>query len=82
MIVISGSQASAAIALFSQFPKVISPLLQSTVSGAGVNENTGGTSSPSMIRSAITVVVLPQSSVAVQVTVVVDGVQRATLNPV
>ena len=79
---ISGSQASAAIALFSQLPRVISPLLQSTVSGAGVNENTGGTSSPSMMRSAITVVEFPQSSVAIQVTVVVDGVQRFTLNAV
>ena len=81
-MVMSGSQASAAMALFSQFPRVISPLLQSTVSGAGVNENTGGTSSPSMMRFAITVVVLSQSSVAVQVTVVVDGVQRSTLNAV
>ena len=82
MIVISGSQASAAMALLSQLPRVTSPLLQSTVSGAGVNVNTGGTSSPSMIRFAITVVVLSQSSVAVQVTVVVDGVQRSTLNAV
>ena len=81
-MVMSGSQASAAMALLSQLPKVISPLLQSMVSGAGVNENTGGTSSPSMMRSAITVEVFPQSSVAVQVTVVVDGVQRFTLNAV
>ena len=81
-MVISGSQASVAIALFSQLPSVISPLLQSMVSGAGVNENTGATSSPSMMRSAITVVVLPQSSVAVHVTVVIDGVQRSILNAV
>ena len=80
-MVISGSQASAAIALLSQLPSVISPLLQSMVNGAGVKLNTGGVSSPSMMRSAITVVVLPQSSTAVQVTVVVLGVQRSTLNP-
>ncbi len=46
---------------------------------AGVNVNPGATSSPVITISAITTVVLLQLSVAVQVTVVVPGVQRSIL---